>query len=673
MFKFIKFLFKLILALVVVLAVAMIGLFLFVNPNQFKGNIEQQVLAKTGQTLKLQGPISWRWTPMLSLSLEDVSFENAPTFKGKMLVAKTINAEMDLASLFKGKVFINLNLDGIQLNLIKNNAGEYNWKPLLQHLNNEKKEKLAQNSSADPKLQTEFLLLAKASTELPTNSQTPNTSTDASSSIIKGKDSSQAGMMQLPVQVEINHLKIKDANINFLDEASHQSYKIENLKLSVHQITEALRGNLKPLDLNLSIIDPNSAGLNKISLNVDWALLTNKDELQFKNFILKLNLPNHQEWVLKGHIQIAHLSKNPSIEGNVIGNNLQYNKIVIDEIKANFNAKQDSVKIEPIDISIAQGMHHASVEANLSKGIPTYNIVADAKDFEIKSLLSAFDVHNKIEGKTAYHFKLTAAGTNKKDIQRTLNGQTELSIQNGQFFGADLIKLIKNAQGGVHTMVSTLTQKQGFSFKSSLQNVKGMISDWEKGSIGVNAATPFNTIHATTKITNGLINNPDLNISHSEYQVNGSGSVNLVNNEVQYNSSLTLKNNPYPAEDKLGHYLYQTPLPVKVQGTIQDLIIRPDLKTYTNSAIHFAEENLVKKMMEKTINKAVNKGVEKVVEKGVTKALEKGVSQKLGEQINKNLNGKVKDKANNKMSDKISNKVNQELQNALGNILNNGQ
>lgn len=517
MFKFIKSLFKIILGLAVLAIVAMIGLFLFVNPNQFKGTIEQQVLAKTGQTLTIQGPISWQWSPILSLALENVVLDNAPSFKDKMLSANKVGATLGLNALFKGKVFINLSLDGIQLNLSKNSAGQTNWQNLVNHLKGSNAD--AANHPMAP------IQLAEASTVLGPQIASTDIAMDTTTNKVKREGQSQtlpdSNPKSLPIQIQINNLQVKNANINFNDETTHQHYKIDHLNLAIDHIMEGLNGQFIPLSLDLDFIKANTA-LNKLSLNVDWALQPIKDELELKNLVLSLMLPSNNGLTLNGAMKVASLSQNPSVEGtlesnaininglldhfnvsthpaiperidvktrfkylasnlnieglkihlpdqsnlegnfkinlahvtpksldlegNFIGKNIKYNKILVDEVKGKIASKDGLIHLDPIDITIAQGVHHASIEANLKGGVPKFNLTGHGKDFEIKTLLAIFDVQNKIEGKTQYNFKLAATGTNKAELQNSLSGHTELSIQNGKFFGADLIKLIKNAQ-----------------------------------------------------------------------------------------------------------------------------------------------------------------------------------------------------------------------------------
>ena len=125
--------------------------------------------------------------------------------------------------------------------------------------------------------------------------------------------------------------------------------------------------------------------------------------------------------------------------------------------------------------------------------------------------------------------------------------------------------------------------------------------------------TSFYRLKASLNIENGLANNPDFSITHTEYNVSGKGTINLNNEAIQYHVSILPKNNPYPATDEIAQYLYSTPLPAVITGTLSNPIIRPDLDNYTNQALAYGQKHFVEKLINKTINKALDKALENIL------------------------------------------------------------
>ena len=60
--------------------VSLIGLVVFVNPNDLKPQISQAVTKFTGRQLQLGGDIQWSIFPWLGLQLNDVKLTNSPNF-----------------------------------------------------------------------------------------------------------------------------------------------------------------------------------------------------------------------------------------------------------------------------------------------------------------------------------------------------------------------------------------------------------------------------------------------------------------------------------------------------------------------------------------------------------------------------------------------------------------
>ncbi len=61
-------------AAVVFFALILFTLFItFFSPTNFKNQIVHQVYLKTGQTIEINGPIDWSFTPDLGIRLHEVS------------------------------------------------------------------------------------------------------------------------------------------------------------------------------------------------------------------------------------------------------------------------------------------------------------------------------------------------------------------------------------------------------------------------------------------------------------------------------------------------------------------------------------------------------------------------------------------------------------------------
>jgi uncharacterized protein involved in outer membrane biogenesis len=121
---------KIVLGLVAICAVlvaaggAILGAFF--NPNDFKAEIEQAALEKSGIELKIGGEISWSVFPWLGLSVAEID----ANFPQRAPLAHLGRAEVSvkLAPLLSGQIQMsNIVISGLELNLVKDKDGNTNW------------------------------------------------------------------------------------------------------------------------------------------------------------------------------------------------------------------------------------------------------------------------------------------------------------------------------------------------------------------------------------------------------------------------------------------------------------------------------------------------------------------------------------------------------------------
>ncbi len=628
MIKLLKGFLKILIFLSIIVIALIFGVVNFVDPNQFKPVVEKEVLDQTGHVLTVQGPISWRWWPMLSLELDQIALEALEPFKNPLFSAESISAEAEILPLLSGKIFLNLKIKGVDLRLERNAKGDTNWGTLKQRLLS------SQNS--------------------------PSSSSEAN-----------------PFQFRLNGIEIKNGQVTLKDDKKNMRYTFANLNLSAGNLFKGILQNSNPISLSFDLEDEQAKLLGKLQLSSKWSLQQNLNQLDIQDITLKLAPSNGKSSVLKGNIEIKNLKDIPLIEGicetesidpnawlksfnidenaaipssmnikfafkyqdpqleitcfninakengnlegslslnfqtilnlngTFLGKQLKVGTLYIDEVKSAIVGKENVISLNPITLKIANIPQQATLQIDLQGTTPRFSFTGEGQDFEINQLLSFFDVKNKLAGKTHYTVKLNASGKNVNELRKSLIGHAEIEIASGKLYGINLVDLLKNAQASIHSLVDALINKQTFNVKNTLSTEyqRWKIDD----SAHSQAFTPFDKVKASINIENELAKNSDLSITHPDYSVSGGGTVNLTNEAIQYHTSILLRKNPYPATDQVAHYLYETPLPATISGTLSNPVIRPDLDTYTNEALAYAQKNFVEKLINKTINKALER------------------------------------------------------------------
>src|SRR6185437_677819 len=116
--------------IIVVLIAAVIALWLIVNPNDYKGRIEAAVRTSTGRDLSLSGNIHLAIFPSIALELGPASLGNPPGFSSSQPFASLQRASLRVRvlPLLHHQLDVGrIEIDGLDLRLLKNAQGQGNW------------------------------------------------------------------------------------------------------------------------------------------------------------------------------------------------------------------------------------------------------------------------------------------------------------------------------------------------------------------------------------------------------------------------------------------------------------------------------------------------------------------------------------------------------------------
>src|SRR5215475_3202260 len=127
--KIAKILGGIVAGLVALVVLVLLGVWLFVNPNNFKPRIVSTVKQATGRDLSLQGDIKLSVFPWIALQLGPASLGSPPEFKGAPFLSfNRADVRVKLLPLLHKQLEVDrVELDGLDLKLIKNEQGKGNW------------------------------------------------------------------------------------------------------------------------------------------------------------------------------------------------------------------------------------------------------------------------------------------------------------------------------------------------------------------------------------------------------------------------------------------------------------------------------------------------------------------------------------------------------------------
>jgi AsmA protein len=271
-----------IVALVILLAIALGAITALFNPNDYKDDIEKIALEKAGIDLDIKGDISWSVFPTLGFSIEslDARFEGQPDLG----TLNSASLSLNLPALLSGNVEMNkIEIDGLDLSLIKNANGQGNWEQIP-----------STNTSAEP-------------------SATPETSSDS-------PENGDQGTENKAVSFNIESIALVNSHLLYRDESNGQSIELKDLNI---QSGEIQQDTPFPVSLTANLIQSQGDQVvQTVDIDAATDLTLNMNDQQYQASDLKANLTVHADKLIKF-----------ALESDVTAN-LAEGKVAVDNINA---------------------------------------------------------------------------------------------------------------------------------------------------------------------------------------------------------------------------------------------------------------------------------------------------------------------------------------------------
>ena len=619
-FETLKQLCKIFLAFVMAGVISIIGLITLVDPNQFKDYIRKQIALSTGRTLTINGPIYWYLDPGLSIEIYDLSLGNAPNFSSEFFTVKKARFETKLWTLLSGKIFVDVHLQGLQLNLTRNIAGVSNWADLQQ------------------------IFLEKKSSKKP---------------------------FVLPYSVTL-----EDASLNWHDASLDRQIKISQFNLVAKKLPVAIAGFPIPITSKFYLEDPSQNHVGNLALNAEWCF-NEKQQLAIQNLKLTANLQDFRPLVLTGELAIQDFKNTPLIQGKFQGANIDLSQWLTEfnlplyplmspnaELKTAFNYRAPSLEVtslllslenkgsleasfktdlrnkmfrtltingsfhgkklrvaglpiteisstveakdglfnfEDFNIQFANSQHQGKLKVDLRNPIPKFQISDQLYSPDINELLALIGEKDKITGKIQANASFTTQGSNFKECLQNLFGNAYITLIDGKVRGIELPPLLQHMQTTVVMLTDTLAKKQPINVAAVLTAELG---EWKQQAINYQQLTsPFHTIEAHISVEDGKMHTSDFKLMHSDYTVNGQGTFDFVNKNAEYQALALLAQAPSLSSQSLLAFLKKTPLSIQIQGPFNNLSVRPNLAHYAESAIKLVQKPHTENSNDNTLEK----------------------------------------------------------------------
>lgn len=171
-------------------------------------------------------------------------------------------------------------------------------------------------------------------------------------------------------------------------------------------------------------------------------------------------------------------------------------------------------------------------------------VAGTAAGMQLRQLVGTVGKRAAVEGSANGSFNLAGAGATVGQLKRALAGRVALDVRDGALIGIDLADLLGTAAG--------FLQSRGR----------------QTGRLDESRRTPFTLLSATVRVADGVATNDDLRAKSPQFDIAGSGRMDLVSTELDYTLRAQLLGGA-TAERGTLRSLAGVTVPVRITGTVE--------------------------------------------------------------------------------------------------------
>jgi AsmA protein len=635
-------------AIVVLLCAALVGVWLLVDPNQYKGRIATAVKESTGRELQLTGDIKLSVFPWIALELGPATLGNPPGFSDEPFLSWAhASVRVKLLPLLRERLEVaRVDLDGLNVRLRKNAAGRGNWQDAdgPHPVTAEADQRASRSAASFGRLSVHHGRISYEGTTV--ENITLETGSAAADQVIPLKASFDANrgipgeQISVTAQFDLSEdapgLQWRLAAVNVsgtltrpgADRPTHWDLSAPALDVDLTQQTLAVpaftmsyagaqlsgkvsashilddlsmtgSASLPPLVLRefaprLGVTLPttrDAKALSALSARTDFAY--GAHAVSLNNLQVRLD-----DTALQGHLQF-HLEGNGAMEFD-----LTADQIDLDRYRApqGATAHQSSAadktgsSAAPLDARGTFTLKSAHV-ARLDLSALRINLVAQ------DNVLHLFPIEAQIDGgRYSGDITLDSRGAvptlsvdehlTGVDMARLLAG----SAQKGRLSGRATLNLKATARGAtVDACLKTLSGHldanladgalEGIDVAYEMGRAQALIDKSAAPPRENTGHTPFEVFQTSAQILNGVAQTHDLTIASSALKVSGQGSANLSSKAIDFKLLAAVATAPARTTD----------IPLKVTGTYTDPAVRPDIEAVAKDQLKQKLQDVLKK------------------------------------------------------------------------------
>jgi AsmA protein len=516
----------------VVLIAAVIVVWLIVNPNDYRVRIETAVRSSTGRSLSLSGDIHLAIFPSIALELGPATLGNPPGFSSSEPFAslQRVSLHVHVLPLLHHQLDVGrIEIDGLDLRLLKNARGQGNWS----------------------------MPAAKQTAPAPQSSGSQISLGGIGGVVVKSSRVSYQDMTANHVTIDIGHVATGvPVPVKWnLDLTTASGGRPITLSGKATLEYDSKTAHLSSLDARIddSTLSGSAAvtDLTTGAMNFDLAI----DRIDLDRYLPPTSKskaaappPPTAQSQQPTELPTSAL-KTLQLSGKLaIGSATVYG-MKLSQVDVGIAANGGVLHVSPASAKLYDGTSTGDVTVDAHSAIPVLHLDESLAGIQIQPLLTDFAKLNRVSGRGNVTLNVTAQGKTTAALMGSLNGHAAINLNSGAI--------------------------QGINLWSAINSAVALVQQHSMPTQGTGNSTPFDTFKATADLANGVATTKDLDIASGDLSVTGQGTANLVTEAVNYRVNATILKGA--GAGALAN------VPLLISGTMTSPSVRPDTQALVKS------------------------------------------------------------------------------------------
>ena len=271
----------------------------------------------------------------------------------------------------------------------------------------------------------------------------------------------------------------------------------------------------------------------------------------------------------------AELIRSINARGSVTLERATLGNMTFENVVIGLNSANDQLRIHPVSAEFFEGSYQGDINIDARNQVPVLSVNEKVQSVSLASLGEAMLEKNNLSGTIDGSFQLSGRGDNMAEVQRTLGGNMNFTLKDGAFEGTDVWYQLRRARA--------LFRKE-----TPPEPV-------------LPARTRFSEVRATSKVTNGIVQNDDFFAELPFMQMSGSGTVNLPEATVDYRLAGRVFEKPEFMSDVSPEELSdltKATIPLRITGDLASPSIGVDFEALLRERVQEELEDKLKDKLE---------------------------------------------------------------------------